>query len=137
MADITVTAANVVPQSDAVLVTGKALSAVTAGQPVYRDTTTRKFAPADTDHGTAINRVVFGIAVNGAAADQTLTVQTAGTIDIGATTVVGVIYVLSGTAGGIAPAADLATGDYTTVLGIGVTTANIKLGIFTSGLAAS
>ena len=94
MADVTVTAANVIPQSDAVLVQRTALSAITAGQPVY------------------------------------VTVQTEGEVDIGGTVTVGGVYVLSGTAGAIAPVADLATGDYTTVIGIGKTATNLKLGIF-------
>lgn len=135
MADLTITATSVVPGSDAVKVERTALSTITAGQPVYIDTSTNKVAPVDTDSATAAVRTVYGIALNGAAANQPVVVQTAGSITIGATVAVGTIYVASDTAGGIKPEADLAAGDYTSVIGIATSTTVIKLGILNGGAA--
>jgi hypothetical protein len=45
-------------------------------------------------------------------------VQTGGQITIGATVTAGTVYYLSGTAGGIRPAADNTTGDYPQVIGM-------------------
>tara|TARA_R110000868_G_scaffold32425_3_gene117959 strand:- start:1657 stop:2076 length:420 start_codon:yes stop_codon:yes gene_type:complete len=137
MVDITITAASVVPGSDAVKTSGIALSTITAGQVVYRDPTTLKFAPADTDSATAAIRDVFGIALNGAAANQPVSVQTSGTLTAGGTLLPGMTYVLSGTAGGFAPVADIANGDYTVVIGVATTAAILKLGILKSGVVAA
>jgi hypothetical protein len=61
-------------------------------------------------------------------------VQTAGpiTIGAGAAPAVGTIYCLSATAGGIAPSADLATGNRTTILGVGAATNAIVLRVNSS-----
>lgn len=136
MADLTITATSVVPGSNAVKETGVALSTITAGQVVYRDPTTLKFAPADANSATAAIRAAYGIALNGAAAGQPVTVQTDGDITIGATLVVGVVYVLSATAGGIAPAADVADGDYVSVIGTPTSTTVLRLAIVQSGAVA-
>lgn len=135
MADLTITAANVVPAADAVIVNGTAGATITAGQAVYRDPSSRKFLLADTDSATAAVRDLYGIATHGASLNQPLAVQTGGSINPGATVAVGVVYVLSGTAGGICPTTDLAAGDYTAVIGVGTTTSNIKLGIVEAGVA--
>jgi hypothetical protein len=62
-------------------------------------------------------------------------VQTAGNINLGATLTVGQIYVLSATAGGIAPVADLATGHYPSILGVATTASNLLMGILVSNVA--
>lgn len=61
--------------------------------------------------------------------------MTAGTLTIGGTVVVGTVYVVSATAGGIAPSADLATGWYTTILGVATTAAKLSMGLKASSVA--
>lgn len=134
MTDLSITPANVVAGANAKTKIAAALSAITAGQVLYRDPTTLKMAPGDAD-GAADLRVAAGIALNSAAANQPVMFQEEGDITIGATVVPGEVYVLSGDAGGIAPVADLAGGDYTTVIGIGKSVTEITLGIFTAGVA--
>lgn len=136
MADITITAANCLRGSGAIV--NRAYDAgatVTAGQAVYLDTAvsppTWKLADCD---DTAAKAVVGGIALHAASAGQPLAVQTGGRITIGGTVTVGEIYVLSGTAGGIAPEGDLATGDYVSKIGVGVTAAIIEMAIHNSGV---
>lgn len=133
MADLVVTAANVVAGSGAKKVTGTAGATITAGQVVYFDTTDSKYKLADTDSATAAVRSPAGIALNGAANNQPLTVLTAGPVTIGATVAVGDVYYLSGNAGGLAPAADLAAGDYPCIIGICTSTSVLDVKIHEAG----
>ena len=134
MADLSITAAQVLPGADAILEHGTAGAAVTPGQPVYKDASDHKWKLADADSTSAIASA-RGVAVSQSAADgQSISVQTGGTLTLGAGAgpAVGTIYVLSGTAGGIAPAADLASGDRTTILGVGGATNTLKLSVYAS-----
>ena len=135
MADITVTAANVVPDSGYQYVDGTAGETITAGQALYLKSSDSKYYKADCNDATAENRTLAGIALHGGSAGQPLRVMTAGTVTIGATVAVGTIYVLSATAGGIAPSTDLVSGWYTTIIGIATTTGKIKLSILNSSVA--
>ncbi len=132
MADVTVTAANVVA-GNVTLSKGTAGETITAGQVLYKKASDSKYYLADADAGSAESTVV-GIAVTGAILDETVHFQTSGTIDIGGTVTKGLIYVLSGTAGGVAPSADLASGDYTSILGVASSTTNIAISLNNSGI---
>jgi hypothetical protein len=134
-ADLTITATSVVPGSDAKKETGTAGEAVTAGQPVYRAAATGRYFKSDANSATAEVRGVRGIALNAASAGQPLTIQTGGSLTLGATLTVASGYYLSGTAGGIAPVADLATGIYPVLLGFATTTGVLKLSIVAAGVA--
>jgi hypothetical protein len=133
MADLSITANNVVAGSGAKKVTGAAGATITAGQVVYYDTTTSTYKLADTDSATAAVRSPVGIALNGAAANQPLTVCTSGPVTIGATVAVGDVYYLSGTAGGLAPFADVAAGDYPCIIGICTSTSVLDVKIHEAG----
>ena len=133
MAVLSITATSVVQGSNAVTEAGLAGAAITAGQVVYRDDTSRKFLLADSVSATAATRRPLGIALNGAALNQPVVVQKAGDVTIGAALTAGVVYYLSGTAGGICPAADLASGDYPCVIGMAKTTAVLTIDIQTTG----
>ncbi len=135
MADVVITAANVAQGADANITHGFLGATVTAGQVVYRDSADSLFKLADGNSGTAAARAAFGIALNGGATGQPVAVQTSGTYTVGGTVTVGGVYVLSATAGGIAPVADLATGNYTNAIGIGITASTMRLAIATAGVA--
>jgi hypothetical protein len=135
MADLTITAANVLSGSGAKIRTGKAGATITAGQAVYFDEADQRFKLADCDNASATVRAAAGIALNGAASGQPLAVQNDGEIALGAVMTVGVTYYLSPTPGGIAPIGDLSSGDFPTVLGIAQTTSILALGIHTAGVA--
>ena len=136
MADISITPANVVRGGTSADVVNRAYNAgatVTAGQAVYLDTAASpmawKLAQCD---GTSIESgygdgVEFGIALHAASSGQPLAVQTDGTITIGGTVVATTEYVVSATAGGICPAADLASTNKYTRIGYGTTTAIIAI----------
>lgn len=135
MADLTVTATSVLPgTTGADFEMGVAGATVTAGQTVYLDTSTNTYKLADAN-ASALTAVVRGVALHGASSGQPLRIQRAGVYTAGATVVVGTVYVQSATAGGIAPAADLTTGYYTSVLGVGVTASTLGLSIYNSGVA--
>jgi hypothetical protein len=134
--DLSVTAANVVPGSSGITATGIAGEALTAGQAVYRKVSDGKFYKADCNSGTAEVRVASAIALTGSAAGQSVVVQTGGQITIGATLTAGVVYYLSGTAGGIRPVADNTTGDYPQVIGMAMSTTSLLLDFKLAAAAA-
>jgi predicted transcriptional regulator len=135
-ADLTITAASVLPGSSAQTATGVAGEALTAGQAVYRKVSDGKFYKADCNSGTAEVRVASAIALTGSAAGQSVVVQTGGQITIGATLTAGVVYYLSGTAGGIRPVADNTTGDYPQVIGMAMSTTSLLLDFKLAAAAA-
>lgn len=132
--NLTVTAGSVLKQVGA-STKSIAGATITAGQAVYFDTSTGTWKLAQAD-GTAAEAGSggLGISLNGASSGQPLEVQTSGTINPGATVVVGEIYVLSDTAGSIAIEGDNATTDYVSVLGIGTTSAQILLAPIYAGV---
>lgn len=133
MADLSITAANVVAGSGAKKASGTAGASITAGQVVYLEAATNTYKLADTDSATAEVRSPAGIALHAAAANQPLTICTAGPVTIGATVAVGDVYYLSGTAGGLAPLADVAAGDYPCIIGICTSTSVLNVKIHEAG----
>lgn len=136
MATLTVTASQVQPGSGAPVETATAGATITAGQVLYKDSTdSNKMKLADAN-GTQAVATVAGIALNGAASGQPVRYQKSGSITIGAgaSMTVGEIYVLSATAGGIAPEADITTqNDYVVTLGVATSASVLKLAIQNSG----
>jgi hypothetical protein len=134
MADISITAANVVPGSDAVRESGTAGATITAGQLVYLDTSDMKFKLADSN-GAAALRVPNGIALNGASNGQPLSVQKGGDITIGGTLTAGIPYFLSDTPGGLCPLPDIGAGEFSCIIGIAKSTSVLAVNIQPSGVS--
>lgn len=134
MADVAVTATSVVPASDTLYADGILGATVTAGQTVYLDSATNTYKLADADLSSAA-AATAGIAMNGGATGQPVKVAVGGSINPGFTVGIGSIYIQSATAGGIAPVADLASGGYPVIVGIGTTASNLKLSMFKGGVA--
>lgn len=134
-ADITITAASVVADSGFTYQDVTAGATITAGQPVYLDSTDSNSAKlADANASLATSRAI-GLAAHAALDGQPLRVITGGNVTLGASPLtVGTIYVVSATAGGIAPAADLTTGHYVTILGVASTTAKLNLSLKATGI---
>jgi hypothetical protein len=134
MADLTITAGNVVPnQAGLKDENGYAGVAITAGQAVVLNAA-GLWVLADADN-VCYTTDRFGIALNGASANQPIRVQVGGKITAGGTVAVGIIYCVSATAGGICPSADLTTGKYVTILGTGISATEIALSIKPVGVA--
>jgi hypothetical protein len=135
MADISVTAANVIPATTARVRSGLAGATITAGQPLFEDSSDgHALKPAQANTAARANAV--GIALGGASDGQIVNYITEGDLTAGATLTVGIVYCVSdAAAGGIAPYADLASGDFVTVLGIARTAAILDVDIQASGIA--
>ena len=134
MADIAQTAANVVAVSGAPTKDGTAGVTIDAGDVLYKDATDGnklKLAINSTEAPAA----TVGVALNGGARGQPIRYQTGGGIDPGGTVVVGEVYCVSPQAGKFAPDADVIVGDFRTILGVGTTSSNIKLGIVVGAVA--
>ena len=84
---------------------------------------------------SATTAALAGIALNGGANGQPVKVAVGGSLNPGFTVGVGSIYVQSATPGGIAPVADLTTGMYSTIVGMGLTASSLKLLCQNSGVA--
>ncbi len=106
MADITITPANVLKGASAGYEVGIAGETILAGQVLYLKTADSRLWKAQCDT-TDEEAAAIGVALHGATAGQPVSYQTNGAMNIGATTVKTTHYVLSATAGGIAPQADL------------------------------
>lgn len=132
MVDVTITAANVLPTTTTIKRQVTAGATLTAGTPVYEDSTDAYQVKAADCTTSAATAKVAGILLGGGADGQPVLIATGGEIDPGFTATEGVVYVLS-EAGGIAPVADLATNDYVTVIGVGKSTGNVDLILFSSG----
>jgi hypothetical protein len=135
MADITITAANVLSTTSPLQ--GIAGAAIAQGDVLYKDTADgNKLKLADAN-GAAATRIVEGIAVNAAAANQPVNyVKFDTNMTIGGTTVAGTVYVLSENEGKIAPIGDVTTAASTiAVLGVGLPTNKLYVSILNTGAA--
>lgn len=140
MADITVTAANVAVGASTlrtkIVQFGEA---VTQGQVLYLSTSDSKYYKCDAD--AAASAIAECIALTPGSTNGYGLVAIAATepgkalVNLGATLAVGTVYAVSTTAGGIAPIADLASGDYITTLGVATTTALLDFQIAVSNTA--
>jgi hypothetical protein len=140
MADLTITAANVVAASDVTKRVVTAGEEVTQGQLLYLKAADNKYWKTDCDGVAAEPRQAHGIALSAASADQPVVVAylaSGGNINLGATLSVGKIYVGSATAGGIRPVDDLVATQYPTIVGIATTTSNLRIGVVDAGTAAA
>jgi hypothetical protein len=132
MANLTITAANIVAVDGADIEHGTAGAAITPGQPVYRDTA-GKYQLADSNSATAAAKRPRGISLNTAATNQPLAIIKEGDLDMGAILTAGQAYYLGDTAGAIQPAADLASEDVIQ-LGIARTTSRMAVKILIPGV---
>lgn len=135
MADVSITAANVLPGAGAVTENGVAGETITAGQAIYKDAT-GNWMKADADSATALARDARAIALTGSSLGQPITVQRSGDITIGGTLTGGLPYFLSNTPGGVCLIADVGTGEYYDVIGIAKSATVMKLLFGYSGVSA-
>jgi hypothetical protein len=133
MAILTITAANVVLGSNAVVEHGTFGATITQGQAVYKEAATGLFKLADDNSATAEVRLAYGIALNSGSTGQPGTVQKRGDITIGATMTPNIAYYLSGTPGGIAPVGDLTVGDYPCLIGMAKSATVLTINIQPAG----
>lgn len=120
-ADISITAANLQPSIYAITRAAPAGVAITAGQLVYKDTADGKLKLADANGASVLIRTPIGIALNSAGIAQVVTYAVSDPdLTLGGTVANGAVLVLSGTAGGLAPVADLTSGLWPCAVAIGI-----------------
>ncbi len=139
MAAITVTAGSVARVDGDVVKDYLSGATITAGMYVYVDSNGAvQIGTNATSAGSGVGAQLVGVALNGGSSGQPIAIlKPGGTVNIGGTAAVGKVYVL-GTAGGIIPVDDIAGTEYVTVVGVGLTTANILLAASNvSGVAAA
>lgn len=128
MADLSITVANVLQASNAIVEHGTTGSgALTAGQAVYKDATSGTWKKADSDDADAHVRAATGIALHNSNPGQPIEVQRGGDLNLGATLTPGVEYYLSNTPGGICPVADVGSGEYVCLIGVATSASNLSL----------
>ena len=132
--DRAVTAASVIGSTSADVSEGIAGETITAGQPIYKDSTdSGKLKLADANVLAKIQ--VVGISLHGASTGQPLKfAKRDATFTGGFTVAAGEPVFLSATAGGICPFADVTTGSYTVFLGVGIGSNKIYLSPVVGGL---
>lgn len=140
MADISITSASVISAAAARRNRGTSGATIVPGDFVYLDAeTTGKYLLADADAAAAAARGATGklaVALNGAADGQPLDVHEEGLLTVGAVLTAGVTYYLSDTPGKICPLADVTGGDYYVVVGVAVSTTQLKVDFQYSGVAS-
>lgn len=129
MANLSITAANVVADSSASREAGTAGEAIAAGEAVYYASATRKWMLADADSATAEARRPTGIALNTAALNQPVDVLKSGDLTVGAVLTAGAAYYLSDDPGKICPLADVTGGDYICLIGLAKSTSVLAVAI--------
>lgn len=134
MADISVTAANVGVTTDSVVELVQVGETVTQGQPGYKKASDGLYYKADANASSA-TAAALGVFVTGASTNGYALLCRSGSYLAGATLTVGETYVVSATAGGIAPLSDVTTGWYVTILGVASSASTLALSIFRSGTA--
>lgn len=135
MADLSITAANVkAGGSNCRTRLVQFGETVTAGQSVYQSTADTKYYKADAN-ASSTAAAATAIVLTGAASDAYGVVAYEGDVIIGATTTNGVPYIVSTTAGGIAPASDFSgySGSYLQHIGYAISSTVIRLNFFTTG----
>lgn len=135
MADYSVTATAVVASSTADVEHGKAGATITAGQWVYRDSSTGNYLLADSNSATAAAHTPRGVALNGGASGQPIAIAKSGPVTFNAVFTAGVAVYLSDTPGGMCPVADVGSGEYPCVLGLPSSTSVLNVGIQAAGVA--
>lgn len=134
MTDIVITPANVA-RVDGSTQTKLAGVAITAGDSVYVDSS-GVLQLCEKDQ-SVVEAACAGLALNDGAVGQPITYQVSGNLDAGGTLAAGVVYVVGGGPGALAPVADIVTSDFATVIGIATAAGNLKMGLLPSGVAAA
>lgn len=136
MADLSITASQVL-RASGTTASATAGEAITAGQPVYLDVTDANKAKR-AQATTLAKAAAVGVALHGAESGQPVTYQRDGVLTLGAAAapVAGITYVVSGLVGGWSPHTDPTTPastEFSTVLGTGIGSNQVRLGILVSG----
>lgn len=135
MADVTITAADVVASANAQTGEGTAGVAIVAGEWVYRAADkTLRLADANS---SLLTSTAEGMALHAAGVGQPLKFASQGEVTVSAVLTTGKVYVVSSNAGKTAPVADLASGWWTSIVGYAKTTSVLVIRRINTGIQNS
>ena len=134
MADLSITATAVVSALQPNVTTKAAGATITAGQTVYLDAASNRWLLADCDGAAVAARAPAGIALNGGSIAQPIAVKTTGDVTMNAVLTAGEAYFQSPVAGGIAPRADVLSGDLLVLIGFAKSTTVLAVAIQASSI---
>lgn len=132
MADLSITAANVGVKGKCQLETVQVGESVTQGQAGYFKVDDQKYYKADAN-ASATTAEATGVFLSAASTDGYAVFVRTGAINLGAALTAGETYVVSATAGGIAPIGDTTTGWWVTILGTAASSSQLDLNIRATG----
>jgi len=140
MADVTVIPANMSLRADTVTILVQLGETVTAGTMLYQKESDSKYYLADADDAGSdptplevAGDTDIVLCITGGVLDEYVIAAETGDVDVGGTVVKGTTYFLSATGGGVWGDTVPATGDYSTRLGVAMSTSVITLDLFASG----
>ena len=132
MAELTITATDVVAASTAATGNGTAGDTITAGMPLYKDSgDSNKLKPAQST--TAAAAACVGIALHGATSGQPIQYITSGSLTLGNILTVGTCLVVSGTAGKLELTTDIASTEFVTTIGPPTSVSAVTVNITATG----
>jgi hypothetical protein len=140
VANLTITAAEVLQSSTGRVSPGVCGETLAAGDVVYKDSgDSNKLKLGDSNHSTTAKSVIVGIMVNGGAAGQPAdycSKDSGFTIGTTAAPVAGEVYCLSTTAGKLCPLSDFGTANTArvSIIGVGKAAGGLNLSILNSGV---
>jgi hypothetical protein len=113
--------------------------AVSIGEVLYLNSADSKYALADASAEASAEATHIALSAASADGDYVVVMKldssVALQIDLGAALTVGTTYVVSATAGAIAPESDLLSGDYVTHLGVATTASLLDIKLNVTGVA--
>jgi hypothetical protein len=134
MADLVITAANVIAGTGAVTGDATAGATITPMQPLYLDSADSNKAKLCINTSAATTNCV-GISLHAALAGQPIRYIRRGNLGCGAILTQGLVYSTTDTAGGIRLISENGSGDYATSLGVATSTSNLAVQIQVGGVA--
>lgn len=132
MADLSITAANVGVRGATTIDVVRVGENVTQGQTAYYNESDQLYYKADAN-ASATTAAAVGVFLSAASTSGYAALMRKGQVNLGATLTAGETYVVSATAGGIAPIADTTTGWWITILGTAVSSSELTLDIRATG----
>jgi hypothetical protein len=133
VADLTITAADVVAGTNAQTGFGTAGATIAPGDLIYRHATNKTLLLADAN-SSATTATVEGMALNAATSGQPVKWVSDGEVTVGAVLTVAQSYIASTNAGKVAPISDLASGSWLAYAGYAKTTSILVIKRINSGV---
>lgn len=135
MADLAITASNVIPGAGAVFEHGIANAAASAGDLAYYDPVAQQYGPHDANAAGVIHALRGMFVTSPLAAGSRCSVQVGGRVAVGAVLTTGMPFIGSANPGKVAPVADLASGWFCNLIGIAFDASNLDISVVNANVA--